>query len=615
MTIDLSALGYREDAQRGLWVPDGARPDFRYNDGDHVETWIGDTVRAATDVGTFSRELAAGIRDWPSRYHLSSQRANLLRPLLDDLDGPVLEVGAGMGAVTRVLGEHGHDVVAIEGSPRRAATCVERCRDLPGVRVVADTVQGLVAPGAFGTVVVIGVLEYSRLFFPAAGRDPVDAMLEHLASLLAPGGQLVLAIENQLGLKYLAGFPEDHVGRRMFGVEDRYDAGTVVTFGRGELRRRLSDAGLDEQAWYYPFPDYKLPTSVVTEAALLPGADFDPLPLVVPSGRADHQRPEVTTFDLERAWRAVHRNGLLPDLANSFLVRASTRPLPASRTVAWYYGSTDRRPEFAKATAFRATGTGLEVRRERVLPQLPDTVAGTRMLLVDEPYVRARPWTDVLADVVGRDGWTVDDVAGWFGTWWDAFGATTGDPTPAGTVDGGLVDALPRNLLVDADGSAQFIDLEWCAQGPVPSSYVVFRALYDSLASLLAVRSPAGGTPLQLRDLITAVASRYGVELDDRTLVEHWERERAFQSVVLGLTVEASDAIALDAPLRVVRDVAAVVADADALREELRLERATHDAVRRTVSWRITGPLRVVRALPERLRVLRRLPVLRRARR
>jgi len=647
MTIDLAAHGYRRALQAGLWLRgDESAVDFGYNDGDEYETWVGQTVRGATDVSTLSRELGHGIRDWPSRYHLSPQRGNIVQPLFGTIAGPVLEIGAGMGAVTRALGEQGHEVVAVEGSPRRATICADRCRDLDNVQVVADTIQGFGNQSQFGTVVMIGVLEYSRVFgFEAEGLDPVDVMLRHVSSLLAPGGQLILAIENQLGLKYFAGFPEDHVGRRMFGIEDRYGDDTVVTFGREELARHLTGAGLAEQEWYYPFPDYKLPTTVISDRALVPDSPFDPSPLVASSAWADHQRPATTSFELERAWHVAARNGLVADLANSFLVRASATALTAPEPIAWYYGTSSRRPEFAKSTTFEPAGGGLVVRRHPALATLPTEVGTIGIRLTDEPYHAGHPWTATLADIVGRAGWDIDQLTAWFGTWFTSFCATATVPGPAPSGDvpvpSDLIDALPRNLIVDGDAT-EFIDLEWYSTQPCPLSYAVFRALYDSLASLGPVAPPAEGTSIVLRGLVVELAARHGIELDVHTLREHWEREAAFQSTVLGSTVPVAVEQALDVPLTLHRDLDAVIHDAEslgAIASELEVMRAQAEqqaqteaglraeiervlgvdqhlrgerdaavatlrgeleALERTVSWRVTRPLRVARRLARR---------------
>ncbi|WP_169166130.1 rhamnan synthesis F family protein [Cellulomonas taurus] len=569
MTLDLDAHGYRRQGSSRLWVrSEAADAAFGYNDGDDFENWVASAVHNATDVSSLSREVEGSIRDWPSRYHLSHRRANLIRPLLDTLTGPVLEIGAGMGAVTRGLGEAGLEVVAVEGSPRRASVCAERVRDLDNVQVVADTVQGFGVPRRFPTIVMVGVLEYSRVFgFESDGRDPVDVMLDHLVSLLEPGGTLVLAIENQLGLKYFAGFPEDHVGRRMFGIEDHYTEDGVVTFGREELGRHLTKAGLTHHDWYYPFPDYKLPTTVLSEAALDPAHGFDPTPLVTDTAHADFQEPATIAIDPELAWGPVIRNGLLRDLSNSFLVRASAADLRPAEGLAWYYGSASRRPEFAKATHFTAGPDGVVVHRQAARPTLPHTVGDIAMTLEEEVYTPGVTAADRLIGILRRDAWRVEHVTEWFGTWLGALRAEAelpADATGDSLVPGRLLDALPRNLMHSADGD-RFFDLEWSSSEDLTLSYLVFRALYDSLASQKNVAAPATGTSLVVRDLIAAVAAAHGIRLTEAVLAAHWARECDFQSTVLGAPVTADAHEVLGIRLTVRVDLDAVIADHERL--------------------------------------------------
>src|SRR5688500_15462319 len=87
------------------------------------------------DRTTGSDELAARINDWPSRYHLSRLRANLLRPLRLGPGARLLGVGAGTGPVARDAGEQGAEVGALEGSLPRARVAASRCEGLDRVEV------------------------------------------------------------------------------------------------------------------------------------------------------------------------------------------------------------------------------------------------------------------------------------------------------------------------------------------------------------------------------------------------------------------------------------------------------------------------------------------------
>jgi hypothetical protein len=104
MKAILNKHGYIYDEAKGIWH----RQDFNgitYSDGDEVERRLLDIINNASDLSVLSDELKPHCTDWPSLYHLSSSRANILRPFEDDLIGDVLEIGAGCGAITRYLGE------------------------------------------------------------------------------------------------------------------------------------------------------------------------------------------------------------------------------------------------------------------------------------------------------------------------------------------------------------------------------------------------------------------------------------------------------------------------------------------------------------------------------
>src|SRR6185312_4166333 len=112
--------------------------NFWFSDGPEQEAYLLQCVRQAKDLRSSSPELRKLIRDWPSEYHLSAARRNLLMPFAITLQHKVLEIGSGAGAITRYVGEQGASVVSLEGSAVRANICAERCRDLPNVKVVNE---------------------------------------------------------------------------------------------------------------------------------------------------------------------------------------------------------------------------------------------------------------------------------------------------------------------------------------------------------------------------------------------------------------------------------------------------------------------------------------------
>ena len=315
----LSKAGYEPNPKTNVW----SRPDYLgidYDDGEVIEHRIGDIIEHASDISVLSTELRQHCTDWPSLYHLSSTRANILRPFQDILKAMnVLEIGSGCGAITRYLGECGAHVLALEGAPRRAGIARSRTRDLPNVMVVSDRFDDFKWDHQFDVITLIGVLEYANLF--TSGEDPALGMLQRVKALLKPNGKLIMAIENQLGLKYFTGAPEDHLGQAMYGLEGRYRNDQPHTYGRKVLTEMLTQAGFAQSEFMAPFPDYKLPASIVTERGFY-YEGFDASALAWQSVKRDPQLPPLLAISPELVWPVLVQNGVALDLANSFLIVA-----------------------------------------------------------------------------------------------------------------------------------------------------------------------------------------------------------------------------------------------------------------------------------------------------
>jgi len=479
----LEGHGYLQDGETGIWQRAGSEL-IAYRDGDELEERLARDVAAVGDRSVDSREWAGHIVDWPSEYHFSPLRCNLLMPIPIRAGERVLELGAGCGAITRWLGETGADVIAVEGSARRAAIIASRCRDLPNVHVVAQELHAI-PQFAADWVTLIGVLEYSRVFHVAA--DAVASTLIAARNQLAPGGALVLGIENQLGLKYFAGCLEEHVGTRFSGIQDLYRENGPVTFGRRELAARLDAAGFHARRFLLPWPDYKLPTAVVDERAA-GDSDFDLAGFVARCCARDYAGPSLRGFQETLVWSVLGRNGLIPDFANSFLVVAAETEeslavrSPDRSTLAWNYSSNRRAPLSVRTRIVRE-GNALQVRKEKVDPSCATesgpwkhAIAPIVDYLIGEPlslkmlraidaedetgFVEAGlSWIDLLRERSSlRDSSRPDAAGAWF-------------------TDGEALDLIPANIIVDPSGKLHWFDQEWHCTDPAPLVWIVLRGL------------------------------------------------------------------------------------------------------------------------------------------
>lgn len=551
----LDRSGYQLLETVDVWCRDGYA-GIAYNDGDDAEVRLARIVEEAKDVSVFSLELATAAKDWQSRYHLSSERANLLRPFGIAEGMRVLEIGAGCGAVTRYLGESGACVLALEGSLRRASITRSRTRDLPNVTVLAERFQDLSIEDRFDVVTLVGVLEYSGIF--SSDAEPALALLRRARELLAPGGRLILAIENQMGLKYFAGAPEDHTGNPMTGIEDQYSAATARTWGKDELQALLSRAGFASSEFMAPLPDYKMPASILTQKGMEDGT-FDAASLVRQAVKRDLQLPQATTFNLQRAWSVVMSNGLGMEMANSFLIEASldaSHHAARAEVLAYHY-STQRVRRFVREKRFIREADGVQVRCRHLggpMPEDGSVRAVDHLMPETEPYVRGTSLASAMQEVLTKPGWTMDGLASAFAVYLAALrevvereGQKFGHPEMNTSLPPDYLDATPANLLVTAGAVVHYIDREWVA-ADVRLGWLLVRSLLFTYGGTIV--APASDTvPRSLKQVILGVLARLGIECNEQAFAECIQRENQFQQAVTGKSQEEAILGMLEPPL------------------------------------------------------------------
>jgi 2-polyprenyl-3-methyl-5-hydroxy-6-metoxy-1,4-benzoquinol methylase len=554
----LTASGYRRDPETDIWLQPGYG-GIAYSDGDDVEERIANIISEAQDVSLFSRELNGRITDWPSRYHLSATRANIVRPFRSQFSGSdVLEIGAGCGAITRFLGECGANVLALEGTLRRASIARARTRGMSNVEVVADNFTGFRPGRKFDIITLIGVLEYASLFI--GGEQPALRMLNLAREMLEPDGRIIIAIENQLGLKYVAGAPEDHIGQSVYGIEGRYKSDQPRTYGRRELVRMIRIAGFVEPEVLAPFPDYKFTASILTESGF-DCKEFNSGALASESVGLDPQLPSDLTFSPELTWPILVENGIALDLANSFLVVAGQSPCAwiDSSVLAFHY-STNRSKDYCKEVQFvRTTDHSIQLRYSGVEGD-PSRYTGKhfRFSIPEESeYVRGNPLSQDLTNITIRDGWKMEEVGEFVRRYIEIVASLAGKPDNALKIDrlesplsGRHFDLISRNIIVGLDGLYYAIDQEWESIADVSIGFLVFRSLKELLYSKFRLGKTASEFKQTRVGFMIAAYGAAGFEVQEDAVTAYARLEAEAQSDIAQRDVKLQEVWSPDAAIQ-----------------------------------------------------------------
>lgn len=543
MKFSLQKSGYVLDFTSNVWT----RPHYEsiaYIDGNDAESRLASIVREVSDLRVLSDELRTHCVDWEARYHLGAERPNIVRQFAEELKGSILEIGAGCGAITRFLGESSATVLALEGSRRRAEIARSRTRDLDNVTVLAEHFDEFNLDQKFDVVTLIGVLEYANQF-SSARDDRHVGMLRRAFSFLKPGGKLILAIENQLGLKYFSGAPEDHFGRPMVGVEGRYGSNQPCTFGRVELKKMLETAGFSAQRFYAAFPDYKFALSVVSEEGF-DSEFFDAEPLATQSVRRDAQLPEFSHFAQELAWPVVIKNRVALDVANSFVVLASAENVVCSgKDILASHYSMNRAERYCKEASFTLSEDGrVRVIRRTAVESSSVGELDELVLFKCEPqedYIKGSLLSTELVRLVVQDGWRFQDLAGFIWRYLACIeqiasreGVVLRGSGASLVVPGSYLDALPQNIVIDRTGGPHLIDREWEASHEIDVGYLIFRALLALIGSVTRFGFPESGERLTRMSFVKGVLESAGFAVSEDDFARYSECEAAVQSQIVG---------------------------------------------------------------------------------
>lgn len=548
-------------------VTDPAVAPLDYADG--AEATVAELLRGTDDVSSGSAALAERITSWETAYHFSPQRAGLLAPLRIGPGMRVVDVGCGSGVLTRALGETGAEVVGVEAMPDRAEAARARCRDLPGVRIVCDRVESaLPAVSGCDVALLCGVLEYSDKY----GDGPA-ALLAAVRASLAPGGVVVLAIENQLGLRYLLGGTEDHHSRSWIGLAGYPGEHRAPhTWPRGVLAGLLADAGLPAQRWLLPYPDYKLPRILLDESVFArPDA-----PELVDKLVREPLRGAFGGNDAAVAGRTPHRlateQGIGALVASSFLVVAGPSAADLTRTcepgLAWL-NNDGRRPEWRRLRRLDDRLTLHTVRDGAGLPDHHTHPWLRQELVAAESLTPGRPLDAHLLDALSAKDFDQLDalVARWrAATLADARALRDDDrrhpylPGRAGVdvLPADLLDAHPGNFIVSEDGELTRVDREWLAGDGVDAELVMLRGLLEFAREIVDNHAPHPWSPTASpADVLAGLVASAGLA---ERLPERWAElvaaEAELQSAVAGgspadiaAAIESAGAVPADPPL------------------------------------------------------------------
>lgn len=251
--------------------------------------------------------------DWPVLYHLSPLRENIVDWMPIEPDAKVLEIGSGCGAITGCLSKKCGTLTCVDLSKKRSTINAYKNKECDNVTIHVGNFKDI-EPSLdhdYDYIFLIGVFEYGQGYI--GGDRPYEEFMGIMLKHLKQNGRLAIAIENKYGLKYFAGCREDHLGDYFSGIEDYPNGGGVRTFSRNGMIRILQENQVSDYSFYYPYPDYKFPTSIYSD-------DYLPKVGELSTNFRNFDRDRMLLFDEKNAFDGLIKDGMFQEFSNSFMV-------------------------------------------------------------------------------------------------------------------------------------------------------------------------------------------------------------------------------------------------------------------------------------------------------
>ncbi|MCR4990150.1 MAG: class I SAM-dependent methyltransferase [Lachnospiraceae bacterium] len=445
-----------------------------YSDGE-IEDMLLDIVKN-TPNAAFSTVIEEK-KSWPVLYHLSPIRANIVDFLPITQEDKVLEIGSGCGAITENLSSRAGSVTCVDLSAKRSHINAYRNQDRDNITIHVGNFEDIEPelPCDYDYVCLIGVFEYGSSYIKS--ESPYEDFLKKISKHAKNNGRIVIAIENKFGLKYWAGCKEDHVGEYFSSLEGYPKGGSARTFTKEGLEKIFKSCGLNEYSFYYPYPDYKLPSVIFSDKRL-------PLKGELTDNIRNLDRDRLYTFDESKVYDSIVEDGLYPLFSNSHMVI-----LGPDIDIKYTKYSNDRQEKFAIRTDITSKDVIKRPMNEKALDHIKDMVKnyeklvkryeGSRLKInkcrFDEEsqcarfeFVKGRTLEELMDEALFSGN--KEEFRRLFDDYYERIKYNAG-------VDISDLDLIFSNILTDGDDWT-VIDYEWCQEKKIDEREIAFRALY-----------------------------------------------------------------------------------------------------------------------------------------
>jgi len=231
------------------------------NPSNEIDADIGAYIDSCPD-NNFTNIIKRDNR-WEVSYYLSDIPNGLFAWYPFESTAEVLVIGGLFGAFLMSISRRCKNVMVVEKDGYRAHFLKKRMTHIKNVSVInSDVIQYQKTSERLFDYIVWVIDENIDCF----NKDDYEIYFLIMKELLAPKGKILAVIPNRIGTRFICGERDNHSGMPFEGITDNYSV--PYRFSRSELMDFLKNMNFNTIEFYYPFPDYRNPQLIYTDAYL-----------------------------------------------------------------------------------------------------------------------------------------------------------------------------------------------------------------------------------------------------------------------------------------------------------------------------------------------------------
>lgn len=438
----------------------------------------------------------------------SHLRSNLFDWLPAGQTEKVLFIGADAGCFAAEFAKKAEETVCLETDLLSGVVATLRLKATENVKVICGDLNSgkeYLEEGQFKYIIFSEPLVLNKL--EEIENCHFVQMVFKAKKYLKPGGNIIFASENTLGIKYWSGCRDEVTDGYFSGLENYMGAGGCGFPDKDDIKQLIKACGFKYHLMYYPYPDFWFPTSIYSDEYLPQEGEL--------TKNAFSWEDRLVLFNEVNVWNNIIKNGLFPSFSNSFLVVMSDQDILDQGINMFTKYSNDRNGKFSIRTDIYVGSDGARhVKKAGLTEQgrvhlakmlrwkrkLEKIYEGTCLAInqiaeingeFEFEYLRGTPLLDVLTKCLEED-----DFEGFYHEFCrlidvlkernqeeffmtEGFKKVFGDlRLPAGLKCGKIsnIDLIVQNILLTGS-CLNMIDYEWVFDFPVPVNFIIYRSI------------------------------------------------------------------------------------------------------------------------------------------